>query len=57
MVSVLLVTWNSARFLEACFASLDRQDYRELEVIVIDNASTDSTRELLQPREAKWRVV
>src|SRR6516162_5699684 len=57
MVSVLIVTWNSARYLEACFASVDRQDYREIEVIVVDNASSDGTREDLQPRESAWRVI
>ena len=57
MVSVLLVTWNSARFLDACFASLDRQDHRDFEVVVIDNASTDGTRDLLRSREATWHVV
>ena len=57
MVSVLIVTWNSAQYLEQCFASLDRQDYRELEVVVVDNASTDGTRELLRPRESQWQVI
>ncbi len=57
MVSVLLVTWNSARFLPACFASIDRQEYRDVEVIVVDNASSDGTRELLRPRETGWRVI
>jgi GT2 family glycosyltransferase len=57
MVSVLIVTWNSAAQLEDCFASLDRQDYRELEVVVIDNASTDGTRELLRRREPGWHVI
>ena len=57
MVSVLMVTWNSARFLGDCFASLDRQDYSDLEVIVVDNASTDETRDRLRPRETMWRVI
>lgn len=57
MVSVLLVTWNSAKFLDECFASLDRQDYRDFEVIVVDNASTDATRALLRTRETAWRVI
>ena len=57
MVSVLIVTWNSARFLDECLASLEQQDYRDLEVIVVDNASTDGTRELLRPCEARWRVI
>jgi GT2 family glycosyltransferase len=57
MVSVLIVTWNSAQFLEKCFSSIDRQEYRDLEVIVVDNASTDPTPELLRALEAKWRVI
>ena len=57
MVSVLIVTWNSAQFLEKCFASIDRQEYRDLEVVVVDNASTDATAELLRSREAKWHVI
>ena len=57
MVSVLIVTWNSARYLEKCFASIDRQQYRDLEVVVVDNASTDATGDLLRLREAKWHVI
>jgi len=57
MVSVLIVTWNSAQYLSQCFASLDRQDYRDLEVVIIDNASTDGTRALLRPHETKWHVI
>jgi len=57
MVSVLVVTWNSARYLQQCFASLDRQNYPDLEVVVIDNASTDGTREFLQSREPLWHVI
>ncbi len=57
MVSVLLVTWNSAPFLPECFASIDRQEYRDLEVIVVDNASSDATRDLLRARESHWHVI
>ncbi|MGA9564165.1 MAG: glycosyltransferase family 2 protein [Candidatus Korobacteraceae bacterium] len=57
MVSVLIVTWNSAAYLETCFASLERQEFHDLEVIVVDNASTDGTRDLLRSREAQWRIL
>jgi GT2 family glycosyltransferase len=57
MVSVLIVTWNSAQYLEACFASIDQQTCGELDVIVVDNASADGTRDLLRKRESKWRVI
>ncbi|MGB7556358.1 MAG: glycosyltransferase family 2 protein [Candidatus Korobacteraceae bacterium] len=57
MVSVTIVTWNSAQYLVECFASIEQQDYRDLEVIVVDNASTDDTRELLRGIESRWRVI
>ncbi len=52
MVSITIVTWNSAQYLEECFASIEQQDYRDLEVIIVDNASTDGTREILRRVES-----
>src|SRR5271157_2060843 len=57
MVSVAIVTWNSVQFLEECFASIERQDYREIEVIIVDNASGDGTRALLRGVESRWSVI
>lgn len=57
MVSVLIVTWNSARFLDRCLASLDRQDFPDLEIVVVDNASCDETRRILSSRESSCRVI
>src|SRR5664279_6165008 len=57
MVSVTIVTWNSAQYLEEGFASIEQQDCGELEVVIVDNASTDSTRELLRQVESRWRVI
>ncbi len=47
MVSILITTFNSQQFIEQCLDSVRRQSYRPLEIIVVDNASTDCTRELL----------
>ncbi len=46
-VSVLIVTYNSAEHLLRCLESIAQQDSTALEIVVIDNASTDKTRELL----------
>ena len=48
MVSITIVTWNSARCLREGLTSIQRQDYRDIEVIILDNASTDGTREILR---------
>ena len=47
MVSILITTFNSARFIERCLDSAQRQSYRPLEIIVVDNASVDGTQELV----------
>lgn len=46
-VSVLLVTWNSAEYLARCLESLCKQNYPAYEIIIVDNASTDKTKEIL----------
>src|SRR3981081_1106638 len=57
MVSVLITTYNSARFLETCLESLRQQVYKPLEVIVIDNASSDGTRDLLAKAGPEVKVI
>jgi GT2 family glycosyltransferase len=43
LVSVIIVTWNSAPFLRRCLAALAAQTYPEVELIHIDNASADDS--------------
>ncbi len=43
LVSLILVTYNSADLLPAFFAALERTAYTRYEVLVVDNASTDGT--------------
>ncbi len=57
MVSITIVTWNSASCLRECLASVARQDYPDIEVIVLDNASTDGTRGILREFRPRLRVI
>ncbi len=50
LVSVVIATYNGAGFLEACVESVMRSRYENFEVIVVDNASTDGSAELMQKR-------
>src|SRR5215471_10970925 len=55
-VSVTLVTYNSGRFIRRCLESVLDQRYPECEVIVIDNASTDGTADILEQFEDRCKV-
>lgn len=45
-VSVIVPTRNSAKFLDRCLLSIKEQTYENIEIIVVDNNSTDNTREI-----------
>jgi len=43
LVSVAVVSWNGRSYLEKCLSSLAAQSYPEIEIILVDNGSTDGT--------------
>jgi GT2 family glycosyltransferase len=49
LVSVVLVTWNSAQYLRRCLEGLRQQTHRAIELIAIDNASSDDSVALVEP--------
>lgn len=53
LVSVIMPTHNSSRFLAASIDSILGQTYQNLELLITDDCSTDSTRELLESYVAR----
>lgn len=47
-ISFVVPTKNSARTMESCLSSLRHQSYPDVEVIVVDNKSTDATLEIAE---------
>ena len=48
-VSIIIATYNRARFLGECLESIVGQAYPDLEVLVIDDGSTDETAQIVTP--------
>lgn len=48
LVSVLIVNWNGKDHLPECLDSLAAQSYRDFEVILVDNGSSDGSTDFLR---------
>lgn len=48
LVSVVIPTYNRAKYLSQCLAALFKQTYRPIEIIVIDDCSTDNTSKVVE---------
>ena len=57
LVTVTIVTHNSGRFIRKCLDSVFRQRYSPAEIIVVDNASTDGTAEMLAGYSPPLRLI
>jgi GT2 family glycosyltransferase len=56
LVSVTVVTYNSGRFIKRCLESVLEQKYTDLEIVVVDNASTDGTVDILEQFTENCRI-
>jgi GT2 family glycosyltransferase len=53
LVSVVLVTWNSATYLRRCLEGIRQQTWNERELIVVDNASSDASVDIVGTAAAR----
>lgn len=54
LVSVVIVNRNGAEHLRICLPSLRAQSYEPIEIIVVDNASSDGSAEVTKNAGAHW---
>lgn len=57
LISVVIPTWNGAHHLPTCLQALRRQTLPAHEIILVDNASTDNTRELVARDFPEVRLI
>lgn len=57
LVSVVLITWNSAPYLPRCLDGIRGQTHPALELIVVDNASSDDSLDLVRERASHATII
>ena len=57
LVSVIIPTYNRSRFLGEALDSALNQTYKEQEIIVVDDGSTDGTSQLMREYEPRIRYI
>ena len=59
-LSVIILVYNTSKYLDKCFKSVLEQDYTELEVILVNDCSTDNSGEICDEyakKDSRVRVV
>lgn len=57
VVTIIIVNYNGMKFLERCLISLQNQTYRNLEVIIVDNGSTDCSLKFIKENYPHLKLI
>jgi GT2 family glycosyltransferase len=57
VVRVIVLNWNGRRWLDPCLGALKAQTFRDFEVVVVDNASSDGSAELVRERYPEYSLL
>jgi glycosyltransferase involved in cell wall biosynthesis len=47
-VSIVVPVWNEEKYLEKCLDSIKTQNFKDFEVIIVDDCSTDNSKEIIE---------
>lgn len=57
LVSIIIVNWNGLDYLKVCLPSLFGQNYKNIEVIIVDNASKDGSIDYVKKNFPKTAII
>lgn len=57
LVSIIIVNWNGLNYIHECISSLLNQTYKNIEILLIDNASSDESVKFVLDSFPQVRVI
>ncbi len=57
LVSVIVPVYNTEQYIRDCILSIVKQDYENLEIIIVDDGSTDSSFQIMQNLEQEYQEI
>jgi GT2 family glycosyltransferase len=57
LVSIIILNWNGIKWLEECIDSVMQTSYQPIEIVVVDNASTDNSIDVVYTKYREVVVV
>ncbi len=56
-VGIIILTWNDVTYAIDCLKSIEKLEYNNHQVVIVDNASSDGTSDILSQRFAQHKVI
>ena len=57
LVTVIIPTFNRASFIEKCIDAILQQSHKDIELIVVDDGSTDNTPQILSKYKHQIKII
>ena len=56
-VSIIIVNYNGKEFLKTILESIEKSSFKNYEIIIVDNKSSDRSREFIKKNYKKVKLV
>jgi GT2 family glycosyltransferase len=57
LISIIILNWNGEKFIKECIDSVLNTEYSQMEIIIVDNGSTDTSLKIINSYSDSLRLI